>query len=161
MKLNQVLTEGPITYRQGGERFGAWEEPDDEGDESQTPGQTEEATIPMTLSDGTKLSAKVSLEYSQEQDAHGGTYVQVHHVEVQSITLPTGQEIEPQVAKQQLGDEELDQEAIQFDVEAYLSTAMKGARVEFDANAVMDIGGGEVSAAAPSVPATARTPVAA
>ena len=161
MKLKQVLTEGPISYRQGGERYAAWEEPNDDSQDP-APATKQVATIPMTLSDGTKLTAKVDLEFSQEQDAYGKVYVQVHHAAVQSITLPTGQEIEPEVAAQQLGADELDPEGIQYDVEDYLGNALKAGRVEFDRDAVVAIGGGAAPAqAATPAPAAVATPTAA
>lgn len=164
MKLKQVLTEGPTTYSQGGQRYYSWEEPDDQPDEAEA---TEEVVnVPMTLSDGTKLGSKVRVSYTEEQDAGGRSYVQVHDVEVQSIILPTGQEVEPAVAAQQLGDEELNDDSIDYDVHDYFSAAFKGAKVEFDNGAVTPIGGTVSGGAAPAqaatpAPAATATPTAA
>lgn len=125
MKL-KALFEGPSTYMgAGGQRYGAWEEPDDQSD---GPDEVKkELVIPYSLADNTPVKLKVAVTYQQY-----GTDIQLHTVEPVALILPSGKEVDIEVARQQFGDDDQFAAPEVFDWTAeYMQTEM-GQKVDYD-----------------------------
>lgn len=120
MKLTKLF-EGPSTYMSGGQRYGAWEEP---GDQPESDDTTQVMTIPYTTAGGSEVQLKVSVSYYDD-----GRQVEVTNVSPQAVVLPSGKEVDMEVAAQQLSSDGFDQDFGQQDVsdtvEEYLYSTLK------------------------------------
>jgi hypothetical protein len=102
MKLKHVLNEGPISYRgAGGERYAAWEEPNDEPE----PGYHEDTVVmPFATADSTEIKVKVRYNVS----GRVGEQLDLDDVELLAVVLPSGKEVDPETASNILGKDQLD-----------------------------------------------------
>ena len=133
MKLKHVLNEGPISYRgAGGERYAAWEEPDDEGPEYEAPSVEGETVMPYCTADGTEIKAKV--KYSGSRDERDDQ-VHIDEIDIVAIVLPSGKEVDPDTAMNILGQDQFDpndqgsKEALIDWLSDHLEGEMGGAKV--------------------------------
>lgn len=146
MKLKQVLTEGPISYRgAGGQRFGAWEEPNDE---PENVASSETATFAYNTSDNTEIQAKV--HYAIDAGA-GGKDVLVDF-DVVSIVLGGGKEVDFDTAANVLGDQIGDKLNFAEQFTEYLHDQGKSVGISPDLQKSL---GGAVAPAQASAPAAA------
>ena len=108
MKLKHVLNEGPISYRgAGGERYAAWEEPDDEGPEYEPEHDEGETVMPYCTSDGTDIKVRVKYELSIDRQEE---VTDVTKVELLAVVLPSGKEVDPATASNILGADQFGDE---------------------------------------------------
>lgn len=107
MKLKHVLNEGPISYRgAGGERYAAWEEPNDEP-EYEPEHKEGETVMPYCTADGTDI--KVRVQYEAEFDHQDGKG-QITSVKLLAVVLPSGKEVDPATASNILGADQFGDE---------------------------------------------------
>lgn len=126
MKLKSLF-EGPSTYMgAGGQRLGAWEEPDDEPDGP--PDVSKEIVIPYSLADNTPVRLKVKVTYQQYD-----TDIQLHTADPIAILLPSGKEMDVETAKQHLGDDNQFDAPEVFDWTAEYLETQTGAKVNYNA----------------------------
>jgi len=126
MKIKQLF-EGPSTYSgPGGQRLGAWEEPDDQSDGPQD--VKKELVIPYSLADNTPVKLKVAVTYQQYD-----TDIQLHTAEPIALILPNGKEVDIETAKQQLGDDDQFAAPEIFDWTAEFMQTQMGTKVSYDA----------------------------
>lgn len=140
MKLNKLF-EAPTTYMQGGQRYGAWEQPDDEPDYDVKEHRTV-AMVPFQLSDDTKVTLKVEYTYSEDFDQ--SDYAQeygngekdkiiVTQFEAVALVLPSGAEVEREVAARQLGEEDAEIFTMTYEVgDALQQFLQSGSKVKVE-----------------------------
>lgn len=143
MKLKHVLKEAGFSNSDPNYRGPGWQE---EPDYEEPQYETETTQVTVSTQDGTDIQVKV--EYTTTGDDKNP---EIDSVEVVAVVLPSGKEVEPEVAMQMLGDD-------QFLNMEYVVTALNeqlGSQYRLSRNLRKEMEQEKGQAAAPATPAAA------